>query len=167
MGVMGSGKTTFGKTLAEHLGYDFLDADDFHSAANREKLTAGTALDDTDRAPWLQSLNATLLPYSNSTQGVVLACSALREAYREILLRGVEKFSQIIYLQIDHATAASRLRERNHFANPALLESQFATLEEPKDAITLPSHLSIAEAIDTYSQQQNQESILTKRRKEL
>jgi gluconokinase len=131
MGVSGVGKTTIGRRLAERLGWPFIDADDHHPAANVAKMAAGTPLDDADRWPWLAALNALLLKEANA----VVACSALKEIYRQRLLAGVAD-ARVVYLHGAKALIASRLAARRHRYMPAsLLDSQFATLEPPARAI--------------------------------
>lgn len=134
MGVTGSGKTTVGKLLAQRLGYGFLDADDFHSAANRDKMHRGIPLTDADRAPWLAAIHDELLRANAVGQSVVLACSALKQGYRNTLGAGLEV--KIIFLRgtVDqlHRNLAGRT---SHFAGESLVPSQLATLEEPKDVI--------------------------------
>ena len=133
MGVSGCGKTTVGRLLAESLGRPFLDADDFHGEANVAKMRAGIALTDADRLPWLDRLNAALHAHEN---GVVLACSALKAAYRERLCAGLGDRVRLVHLRGTSALIAARLQARTgHYMNPALLESQFAALEQPADAI--------------------------------
>lgn len=135
MGVSGCGKSTVGRALAEKTGGIFLDADDFHPSANREKMSAGIPLTDEDRWGWLDELNLELKKLSNKT--VFLACSALREVYRQRLRNGLPEL-KFIYLKGSKECIASRLACRTgHFMPPALLESQFATLEEPRDAIVV------------------------------
>ncbi len=131
MGVSGSGKTTFGRALADALGWAFLDADDFHPAANREKMHAGTPLTDADRAPWLAALNAELRRRDEARQPAVLACSALRRTYRAALGAGLPDL-RFVFLRIAPETVRQRLHARTgHFFPESLLQSQFATLEEP------------------------------------
>ena len=134
MGVCGSGKTTIGRALAASLGWPFHDADDFHPPTNVEKMAAGIALDDADRRPWLDRI-VDELAYAGAGHGhVVLACSALRQKYRDRLAHaGNVRF---VYLKGDATTIAGRLADRAHKYMPAsLLPSQFATLEEPVDAL--------------------------------
>jgi len=136
MGVAGAGKTTIGKLLAEQLGWMFVDADDFHSAANIEKISQGTALDESDREPWLEAIRTAELRWTSERQDVVLACSALRRAYREKLDIGPEV--RLVYLNASRELISQRLlSRRGHFANPLLMASQLDTLEEPDDAITV------------------------------
>lgn len=135
MGVTGAGKTTVGRLLAPALGCDFLDADDYHPAANVAKMRAGHALTDEDRRPWLARLNQVLREYAARSAGVVLACSALKQRYRDQLLAALPG-SRLVYLRGTKALIAARLEaRREHFMDPALLDSQFAALEEPADAI--------------------------------
>ena len=135
MGVSGSGKTTLGRRLAERLGCVFIDADDHHPHENVAKMAAGVPLEDADRWPWLEQLNSLLR--SQAAHGAVLACSALKQAYRARLCEGIGD-CRLVYLQGSIAQLRARLAERQHRYMPAsLLESQFATLEPPADAITV------------------------------
>jgi gluconokinase len=136
MGVTGSGKTTIGVLLAQWLGWDFVDADSFHSPANVEKIRQGIALDDADRAPWLRALRDAMEGWAAEHKSVVLACSALKKSYRdELCIRGETKF---VYLKGSYDLIYQRLRQRHgHFASETILASQFAALEEPDDAITV------------------------------
>ena len=140
MGVCGCGKTTVGRALAKELGYEFLDADDFHPAANVAKMAQGVALADDDRWPWLDAIVAAMREQAARGSGAVIACSALKEAYRDRLRRGVGAVDEIriVYLEGDAATIASRLASRSgHYMPASLLDSQFAALEEPRDAIVV------------------------------
>jgi gluconokinase len=133
MGVSGSGKNTVGEVLAERLGFEFIDGDDYHPAENVAKMAAGTPLTDADRWPWLDRLNSLLKGKTNA----VLACSALKAAYRERLRQGIHDF-RIVYLEGSEALIAKRVAARKHRYMPAsLLASQFAALEPPRDAITV------------------------------
>lgn len=133
MGVSGTGKTTIGQLLAEKLHISFYDGDDFHSAANIAKMSSGQPLNDNDRYGWLVALNNLLK--SKSQVGAVLACSALKEAYRAILSKGLENL-HFIFLDGKHDEIKSRLENRKgHYMSSALLQSQLDTLEIPKDAI--------------------------------
>ncbi|WP_293122494.1 gluconokinase [Microcoleus sp. bin38.metabat.b11b12b14.051] len=137
MGVSGSGKTTVGKLLAESLNWDFSDADDFHPPANIDKMSRGIPLEDGDRLPWLLQLQATIDRWLLENKNVVLACSALKASYREMLCRDKQRM-KIVYLKGDFDLFATRLKNReNHYMKVDLLSSQFATLEEPKDAIII------------------------------
>jgi gluconokinase len=134
MGVTGSGKTTVGKLLAQRMGWNFLDADDFHSSANREKMHRGIPLDDADRTPWLNSIHDELANRNRSGQDIVLACSALKQEYRDILGAGLNW--KIVYLHGSIAQLHRNLVARkNHFAGENLIPSQLGTLEEPSGAI--------------------------------
>jgi len=136
MGVAASGKTTVGRVLAARLGWRFVDADDFHSARSRAKMRAGQPLTDRDRLPWLERLHAALAEAVAAKRPVVLACSALTERYRRVLigrLRGID----VVYLRITPRLARRRIGARTHFFNPGLLANQFEILEEPADAIAI------------------------------
>ncbi len=133
MGVCGSGKTTVGRLLAQQQGWPFFDADDFHPAANVAKMSAGTPLTDEDRWPWLDRLAAEMGAIDRSGGSAVLACSALKEAYRARLRTAGDV--RIVYLKGDRATIEPRLSARvGHYMPPTLLASQLAALEEPADA---------------------------------
>ena len=136
MGVCGCGKTTVGRPLAQELGWTFVDADDLHPRANVEKMASGMALTDEDRWPWYERIVAELQRLTRSGTHVVLACSALKQAYRDRLARAGEL--RIVYMKGDAATIEPRIGSRTgHFMPPSLLASQFATLEEPPDAIVV------------------------------
>jgi gluconokinase len=136
MGVTGSGKTTAGKLLAQRLGWRFLDADDFHPAENIEKMKHGVPLSDEDRKPWLVAIHASLLQCGAKKQDAVLACSALRQSYRDQLASGVDL--RVCYLKGTYREIAARLQARKgHFAGEAILVAQFADLEEPREALVL------------------------------
>jgi len=133
-GAAGAGKTMVGRALAAALGWRFVDADDYHAPADVAKMRAGVALTDADRAAWLTTLHGVLATAIDRRESLVLACSALKQRYRDILrsnLRGV----RFVYLNASEATLCARLASRTgHFAGPALVASQLATLEEPRDA---------------------------------
>ena len=134
MGVTGAGKTTSGQLLAEHLGWQFADADDFHPASNVEKMRRGIPLTDDDRWPWLDRLHAEIENWIAAEQNAVLACSALKQSYRARLDAGSEAAREVrfVYLKGSRASIAERLRLRHgHFAGEAILAGQFADLEEP------------------------------------
>jgi gluconokinase len=136
MGVTGSGKTTVGKLLAQKLGWLFVDADDFHPAENIAKMKRGIPLSDEDREPWLAAIHAELLECAAKNKDAVLACSALKQSYRERLGAGVEL--RICYLKGTYQEIAVRLQSRTgHFAGEGILAGQFADLEEPRDALVL------------------------------
>lgn len=133
MGVSGAGKTTIGQALALRLGWRFLDADDFHPPHNVAKMAAAIPLDDADRWPWLDAMNSVLKTQTDA----VLACSALKQAYRERLTRGVQAF-RFVYLHGSPALIRARLAQRRHrFMSSALLDSQLAALEPPAQAIAV------------------------------
>ena len=135
MGVTGSGKTTVGQRLAETLGWRFHDADDFHPPANKAKMHAGIPLTDEDRWPWLRALRAVIEQALADKAGAVVTCSALKRAYRDVLSGGLPQV-RYVHLTGDPGVLAARLAgRRGHFMNPALLDSQIATLEAPADAI--------------------------------
>jgi len=149
MGVSGSGKTTLGKALAEKLGWDFFDADDFHPPENIAKMTAGIPLSDSDRAPWLAALHYQLLSTLSVDRHPVLACSALKETYRAKLLEGMDGIT-VIYLKGSYDLILSRMSTReDHFMKPGMLQSQFGELEEPKDAIVLDVKMPLKDMVDT------------------
>jgi gluconokinase len=139
MGVTGSGKTTIGTLLAKRMQTVFADADDYHSAANKAKMAAGHALNDEDREPWLETLNGLLRGWAAGSGAGVLACSALKEAYRKTLVGGLAEGTAVfVLLDGSKELIAERLSERrNHYMNPKLLDSQMATLEPPKDALRI------------------------------
>jgi gluconokinase len=135
MGVVGAGKTTIGKLLAQKLGWQFADADDFHPEENIEKISHGISLTDSDRAPWLAALHQAIKKWNAEARNVVLACSALKESYRMELEAGSVWFA---YLKGDYELISRRLSSRSgHFATESILRSQLADLEEPQDAITV------------------------------
>jgi gluconokinase len=143
MGVCGCGKTTVGRALAEHLGWVFLDADNFHPEANVAKMAAGVALDDDDRWPWLDRMARELSNVETRGQHAVLGCSALRARYRERLAQGREL--RWVYLKGDLATIEPRMASRSgHFMPASLLASQFAALEEPVVATVVDIRQSVA-----------------------
>ena len=137
MGVTGCGKTAVGLALAKDCGLDYLDADDFHPAENVAKMKSGVPLDDDDRRPWLDRLNARLIDAERQGKNMVLACSALKQAYREHIVRGCSA-ARFVFLDGDIELIRARLAaRRGHYMNPQLLDSQFAILERPQDALRL------------------------------
>jgi gluconokinase len=138
-GVSGAGKTTIGKLLTQGVGWRFYEADDFHSQANIDKLRRGIPLTDEDRWPWLESLRQLIKRSLEAGENAVLACSALKRAYREQLR--VSDEVKFVFLHGDYALIEKQLRQRRgHFMNPELLRSQFTDLEEPKsdeDVLTI------------------------------
>lgn len=136
MGVSGSGKTTIGKELAAMLGWTFVEGDDFHPAANVEKMAAGTALDDADRRPWLRALGGRVAEACDRGERVVLACSALKQDHRDRLARDTSGCVRFVYLTGSEKLIRGRLEQREgHFMDPALLHSQFEALEPPEGAV--------------------------------
>ena len=146
MGVTGSGKTTVGTLLAAHLGWGFADADRFHPPANVAKMAQGEALTDGDREPWLAALSAAVASWQAAGNDMVLACSALKQSYREKL--GVGDGVRLVYLKGSYELIASRLRARlGHFATEAILADQYRALEEPPDAVTVDVKASPEEVV--------------------
>ena len=130
-GVSGAGKTTLGKLLARDLGWQFYEADDFHTQANIDKMRHGVALTDDDRCPWLERLRKRIERSLEASEDAVLACSALKEKYRRYLRLNVKV--KLVFLRGDYELIADRLRKRRgHFMDPELLQSQFDDLEEPQ-----------------------------------
>ena len=152
MGVSGSGKTLIGKKLAEELHLQFYDADDFHSMGNVKKMKRGQPLNDADRLPWLNKL-AAKMPEWEAAGGAVLACSALKKSYRNRLNpEGIKV--QVIYLKGSKNVIAKRMSGRSdHFMPESLLQSQFDTLEEPRDALTVDISKSPEQIVDSITRQ--------------
>jgi len=147
MGVVGSGKTTVGRLLAQQLNWEFADADDFHPAVNIEKIRHGIPLGDEDRQPWLDRLREAILGWIARGRNVVLACSALKRAYRKILDAGPEV--KFVYLKGSATLIAERLRSRHgHFAGEQILASQLSDLEEPEWALTVDIAATPAQIVD-------------------
>ena len=146
MGVSGCGKSLIGQKLAAVLNIPFYDGDDFHPIRNVKKMEGGTPLNDSDRKPWLENLNAQIQQW-NLENGAVLACSALKESYRQLLSTNAE----VVFIHL-HATKAQILERMNnrkdHFMPSTLLDSQFATLETPKTAISVDVSASPDEIIE-------------------
>ena len=140
MGVQGAGKTTIGSLLARELSFEFADADDFHSAVNIEKMRQGIPLTDADREPWLSALHHAIAQWLTDKRNVVLACSALKDSYRDRVL--VSSEVKLVYLKASWGVILSRLKLRSgHYAGENLLHSQFADLEEPTDALIVDASL--------------------------
>ena len=136
MGVSGSGKTVTGKLLSSQLNWQFVDADDLHPTANIEKMSRGIPLDDNDRRPWLASLRALILKTVAEQNNLVLACSALKRTYRELLCVSPEV--KLVYLKGNYDLLLQRLHNRQgHYMHENMLASQFAALEEPTDALVI------------------------------
>ena len=137
MGVSGTGKTTIGQKLAEALGCAFEDADAYHPPANVSKMKEGIPLNDADRAAWLEQLNRMLRERDQQGVPVVLACSALKQKYRDVLKQGLDSLS-VVFLSGSHELLAGRIRQRSdHFMPAALLDSQLADLEIPRNALRI------------------------------
>jgi gluconokinase len=146
MGVVGAGKTTVGTLLAEQLGWKFADADDFHPRSNVEKIRHGIPLSDADREPWLEALREQIEHWISNRQNAVLACSALKQSYREKLAAGPEV--RFVHLKGPAALIAERLRLRlGHFAGESILTSQMRDLEEPHEAPTIEVDRTPAEIV--------------------
>jgi len=146
MGVSGSGKTTIGELLSARFGCEFIDADSLHPAENREKLRNGIPLTDDDRWPWLEAVRNCIRERTVKGKSIMVACSALKQAYRDFLIANKLHVDgqpdtvdiRFVYLHGDITTIRERIENRRgHFMNPSLLESQFATLEPPVDAIVV------------------------------
>ncbi len=138
MGVAGAGKTTVGRELAQAIGWEFRDADEFHSAANIAKMHRGEGLTDADRVPWLHALRALIEAVVREDRRVVLACSALKQSYRDMLKpKGIpSRAVRYVFLDVPPDVLRERLEHRErHFAPPELLTSQLATLEAPSDGV--------------------------------
>jgi len=147
MGVSGCGKSSVGKRLAEYLGWDFYDADDFHPPANVAKMANGIPLDDSDRTPWLTALNELISSSLKADQPGVLACSALKERYRQRLMEG-NTGVQIVYLKGSYDLIWSRMEKRtDHYMKPHMLKSQFDALEEPTNALTIDISMSVEDIV--------------------
>ncbi len=149
MGVSGSGKSAVGQALAHRLGWEFFDADDFHPSVNVDKMAAGIPLTDADRAPWLESLRELISTRLTAARPGVLACSALKERYRQTLLAG-NAGVQIVYLKGTFDLIQARMAARSgHYMKPQMLQSQFETLEEPVNALTVDIRLPIETILET------------------
>jgi len=153
MGVSGCGKSSVGKALADSLGWDSYDADDFHPPENVVKMANGIPLDDSDRAPWLTSLHDMISSNLKADKPGVLACSALKERYRQQLLDGNEGV-QIVYLKGSYDLIWSRMSARkDHYMKPHMLKSQFEALEEPLDSLVMDISASIGDIVRTILKQ--------------
>ncbi|MGD9682143.1 MAG: gluconokinase [Candidatus Obscuribacterales bacterium] len=147
MGVSGCGKSAVAEALGKTLGIEYQDADWFHPQTNKEKMRRGIPLTDEDRKPWLESLHQLIVASLQADRPLILACSALKAAYREILVNP-EDPAVFIYLRATPEIIASRLAARAHeYMNPALLESQLSTLEEPEGALTVDADRDLAEVV--------------------
>ena len=145
MGVSGSGKTTIGEALAQRLGWKLIEGDDYHPRENVAKMAAGIPLEDSDRWPWLDALNQRIRAERNA----IVTCSALKKSYRKRLLAGLNE-PRLVYLYADKALIASRLAKRKHRYMPAsLLDSQFAALEPPANALRVDVSSDIESSVAT------------------
>jgi gluconokinase len=146
MGVSGSGKTTIGRQLADELGWQFYDGDDYHPQANIDKMSRGIPLNDDDREPWLNGLRERIHNHLREGRPAVVACSALKRRYRELLLRD-NAGAQLVYLRGDYDLILKRMTARTgHYMKAGLLKSQFEALEEPEGAMAVdisqePEHI--------------------------
>jgi gluconokinase len=151
MGVSGSGKSTIAEKMAEHLGWRYEDGDKFHPASNVAKMSAGHPLTDEDRWPWLQAIADEIDRACKVGEHVVIACSALKRSYRDVLVHGRDDV-RIVYLRGTQELIAGRLAERKgHFMPPGLLASQFKTLEPPdpdEHPLTVSIDASVEEIVD-------------------
>ena len=147
MGVSGCGKSSVGKSLAEKLGWDFFDADDFHPPVNVKKMADGIPLDDSDRAPWLAALHELISSSLTKNRPGVLACSALKERYRQQLMDGNDDVG-LVYLKGSYDLIWSRMIARKeHYMKPHMLQSQFEALEEPINALTIDISMSMQDIV--------------------
>lgn len=149
MGITGAGKSTIGAALAARLGWRFVDADDFHTESSWRKMERGEPLTDADRAPWLARLRDEVEAVRARGESAVLACSALKEAYRDALKPAGLAAGELrfVYLEADRGLTAARLDGRAHRASPRLLDSQLAALEEPRDALRISNALPCEEIV--------------------
>lgn len=149
MGVTGSGKSTVGRALAARLGCACLDADEFHPPANVAKMERGEPLTDADRLPWLDAMHARLTELAQAGHAAVLACSALKQAYRHRLAADLPRVDWV-YLRITQAAAKARVAHRTtHFMPASLVESQFETLEEPPEALSVDAEAPLETVVTT------------------
>jgi gluconokinase len=141
MGVAGSGKSTIGRRLAAELRWPYHEADDFHSAANKEKMARGVPLDDYDRAPWLASIRAAMDDCLAAGHSAVFTCSGLKEKYRRVLMDGAPGVL-LVYLACDMETSLARVgRRQGHYMKAEMVKSQFEALEVPTDGLTIDTKL--------------------------
>ena len=148
MGISASGKSTLGSALAKSLGWEFLEGDDYHPRANIEKMSSGTPLNDEDRLPWLRSINQALGRLDKDGRNAVLACSALKRHYREILAQDIKQM-RYVYLYGNPQLVRERITNRKgHFMPPELIDSQIAAMEPPQNAI----RVNIEQPVETQAE---------------
>lgn len=147
MGVSGCGKTTIGTALANRLGWTLIESDNYHSSADIHKMSVSIPLTDADRFPWLENLNELLLAEQRTGNSIVLACSALKHSYRNLLYRDIN-CGMFVYLKGSYTLILARMQEREHFMKPEMLQSQFDALEEPRDALYIEIEQSVASIVD-------------------
>jgi len=147
MGVSGCGKSTVGQALAASLGWPFFDADDYHPEGNIRKMANGLPLTDEDRAPWLERLRDVLASEHAAGRSAVLACSALKERYRDVLRTAAPEVRFVYLCGTRDEVLQLMSRRTGHFMKPGMLESQFAALEPPRDALSIPVRLSCADQV--------------------
>jgi gluconokinase len=163
MGVSGVGKTAIGRLLSARTGWKFEDADDYHSEENRRKMAAGIPLTDADRGPWLIALHERMLQHLENHENVILACSALKQQYRELLAGGLATNEmRFVYLHAPAALIRERMQARHHpYMNPDLLDSQLATLEAPCDAWDISVAGSLEESVEEIRARLREAGLLT------
>lgn len=148
MGVSGAGKTTVGQALAAATAIPFYDGDDFHPPANVAKMQSGQPLNDQDRAGWLSAIHHFAAESIEQGQSAIIACSALKQRYREQLSSGIEQQVKWVWLAGSYALIRRRMEERKgHFMPPGLLQSQFDTLEPPRQALKVDIEQPLSEII--------------------
>ncbi len=148
MGPAGVGKSTIGRALAVRLAWRFVDADDLHARSSIEKMSRGIGLTDDDRATWLDRVNAAMRAAAGGGENLVVACSALREDYRRRLAGGIPVL-RWVHLRVDAAVLEARLAaRRDHFAGPALLETQLAAFEPPHDAVAIDADAPVDSVVE-------------------
>jgi gluconokinase len=147
MGVSGCGKTSVGKGLSKALGWPFYDGDDYHSQTNIEKMAQGIPLNDDDRQPWLKKLHGLIIDHLETNQSLIVACSALKATYRNIL-KGDREEVDFVHLKGSFDLISTRMRKRSeHYMRADMLRSQFADLEEPEDAFTISIEKPVAQIV--------------------